>query len=365
MKLTADNIVSYIGQLPKDRMYSYVNPSNKNTFKITEVISPDGPVYIKRFNPEGGGGKTTSISGHMIRRVAGAFSPGRPLNIDRILGASYNTRSVLESLLLHTPQFYYCYPGRIESTDNGNETVKHGHKHIIWLPEEQHAAGKMFEKKTDIVISEIPGTDIFYDEVKIPESYITEHTDFNSMRRHTQIQIALIKIGMHLGFRTWIANNDRGITYNEKRLSDMEGVIESLENEKLIASFEEARRAAFLIDCIWFKNGRLMPAVMEIEHTTGVTSGLSRMKNLQDKMPPFPTRYVVVAPDDDREKVFREALKPQFKPLNTKYFPYSAVEELLSLCERRNIRGVTDDFLDSFMEPTGGTDSLAAGAFIN
>ena len=55
-----------------------------------------------------------------------------------------------------------------------------------------------------------------------------------------------------------------------------------------------------------------MPAVMEVEHSTGVTSGLSRMKNFKDKFPPFPTRYVIVAPDEDRDKVVKEANKPQF-----------------------------------------------------
>ena len=44
-----------------------------------------------------------------IRRVSNAINPGEPFNIDRILGASYNTRSVLETLIALTPEFYYCY----------------------------------------------------------------------------------------------------------------------------------------------------------------------------------------------------------------------------------------------------------------
>ena len=94
-----------------------------------------------------------------------------------------------------------------------------------------------------------------------------------------------------------------------------------------------------------------MPAVMEIEHTTGVTSGLTRMKNFKDNFPPFPTRYVIVAPDEDRDKVIKEAGKFQFQDLDTRYFPYSAVEELYGLCQKRKLRGVTEDFLDCYMEP--------------
>ncbi|MFM9328006.1 hypothetical protein [Paenibacillus mesotrionivorans] len=132
----------------------------------------------------------------------------------------------------------------------------------------------------------------------------------------------------------------------------METVVSSLRNEKIISSFEEAYHAAQLIDCIWFKNGKLMPAVMEVEHSTGVTSGLNRMMRLKDALPPFLTRYVIVAPDELREKVFRVANEEQFKDLDTRYFPYSAVDELYALCQRRKIRGVTEEFLDCYMEPT-------------
>jgi type II restriction enzyme len=75
------------------------------------------------------------------------------------------------------------------------------------------------------------------------------------------------------------------------------------------------------------------------------------MKNFKDKFPPFPTRYVIVAPDEDRDKVIKEANKPQFRDLDTRYFTYSAVEELYALCQRRKLKGVTEEFLDCFMEP--------------
>ncbi|MGB0775407.1 MAG: restriction endonuclease, partial [Akkermansiaceae bacterium] len=67
---------------------------------------------------------------------------------------------------------------------------------------------------------------------------------------------------------------------------------------------------------------------------------------------PFPTRWTIVAPDEDRSKVIEKCSKPQFKELQARYFPYSAVEELYSLCRRRKITGVDDSFLDCFMEST-------------
>lgn len=354
MKVTASNIASWINQLPKNRVYHYINPKNKGQIEIVRVDLPEGPIIIKRYDSTKGGSSTAateeSISRQMLWRVANAIQEDIPLNIDRVLGASYNTRSVLETLLAHTPQFYTAYPGRIESVDTFSKISK-GHKHLIWLPNSPHKPAITAKIDTDKVVSEIPSQQAIYEALVVPEPYGTEpEMDIEIKRRHAQIQVALVLIGLQLGFRTWVAQNDKGIIYNNKRLGEMEGVVASLKEEKLMSAHAEAVKAALLIDCIWFKNSRLMPAVLEIEHTTGITSGLTRMKNFQDIFPPFPTRYAVVAPDEDRQHFVREATKQQFKSLNALFFPFSAVEELYSLCQRRKVRGVTEDFLDCYME---------------
>lgn len=354
MKLTASNIVSAISQLPKDRAYQYINPRTKNQIEIVHITYPQGPILIKRYNPTRGegssGAKEGSISTQMIWRVANAFLPNQPINFDRVLGASYNTRSVLESLLAHTPQFYCCSPGRIEIVSSSSQ-IQRGHKHLMWCPDQPHELGVISQTQTDIVISEIPNIDIVYDALTVPDNLLTGQLDIDIQRRHAQMQIALIHIGQQLAYKTWIAQNDKGIIYNNRRIGEMDGVIPSLQSSgTVISKFTDAVKAALLIDCIWFKNARLMPAVIEIEHSTGVTSGLTRMKGLQDLLPPFPTRYVVVAPDEDREKVVREANRFQFRSLDTRFFPYSSVEELYALCQRRKIRGVSEEFLDCYME---------------
>jgi len=352
-KLSASNLVASINQLDKNQAYNYVNPKTKGLIKIEGVDLPEGPIRIKRWNPSKGeiraDKNVETISSELIWRIANAFNPNQPINFDRVLGGSYNTRSVFEALLAHTPEFYYCYPGRIENKGS-QSSVKHGHKHIILQPDSPHKLGILQKAETDVVISEMPALDAFYKSLILPKSLEQEKIDIDIQRRHAQIQIALYFIGRQLNYRTWIAQNDKGILYQNKRLDEYEGVISSLKDEQLMSSFDEAVQAALLIDCIWFKNGKLMPAVMEIEHSTGVTSGLTRMKNFQDKFPPYPTRYVIVAPDELRDKVIKEANKPQFKDLDTRYFTYSAVEELYSLCQRRKIKGITEDFLDCFME---------------
>ena len=300
-RYTAYNLVRAIHQLPRNVSYHYVNPQTKGLIRIDNVELPAGPIQIRRWNPTKSEtyekAKVESMSSEMIWRVANAINEGDPFNLDRILGGSYNTRSVLEALLASTPEFYSCYPGRIMDID-GHSTIEHGHKHLVWLPNEPHQQGAIFEKKVpNMAISEIPLQSVTYDNLILPDSMtLGGDMDIKVVRRHTQIQIALYLIGLQLGFRTWIAQNDKGIIWKEKPLLEQPGIIQSLNNEGMISAYSDAVTSARFIDCIWFKNGKYMPAVMEVEHTTGVTSGLTRMKGLQDAAPSLMTRYVIVAP---------------------------------------------------------------------
>ena len=357
-RLTASYLVRELDSLSKNCSYRYLDLSIEARILIDRVTRPEGPTRIRRFDPATceaeANAKVSSIPANAVRRYAASFQPDLPINADRVLGGSYNIRSALESLLAHTPQFYVCYPGRIEIATS-SQKIKRGHKHLMWTPNAPHAPGVTAEIETNVVISEIPTMTAVYEAIAIPdlEDGSTESVPAPELRRrHAQIQVALVRIGQALGFRTWIAKNDQGIVYQGKPLIEMDGVVADLRGERLMRLLDDAIRNVMLIDCIWFKNGNLMPAVIEIEHSTGVTSGLARMQALQTALPSFQTRYVIVAPDEDRDKVLRECNREQFRGMNALYLPYSAVDELYSLCVRRNLYGVTDKFLDSFMEPT-------------
>ncbi|MGJ1442667.1 hypothetical protein ACR788_15435 [Sphingobacterium siyangense] len=185
-KLSASNLVSFINQLDKTKVYNYINPKTKGLIKIEGVDLPEGPIRIKRWDPSKRQieslQKIESISSEMIWRVANAFNENQPINMDRILGASYNTRSVLETLLAHTPQFYFCYPGRIENK-GGLTKIKHGHKHLIWIPENPHSPGILQKINTDIVISEMPTIDAFYDSLVLPDSFKKQELDIDCIFR--------------------------------------------------------------------------------------------------------------------------------------------------------------------------------------
>lgn len=359
MPMAVNMLVRAIAELPREREYSYVNQRNHGRIRIVEVRAPNGPIHVKRYQP--GSGETPgdapieTISAPMLRRVANAMAEGVPLNVDRVVGASYNTRSVLEALLAHTPQFHVCWPGRIEETESGTE-VRRGHKHLIWLPDRPHRPGELHEVATDLVISELPSVSAVYEALVLPAN---PHGDGglpeDVRRRHAQIQIALIEIAERLGMRPFVARNDQSIRYQDRALCQRELVVTDLASVPLLSPFPEAVRAGSLIDCIWFRDGRHMPAVFEVEHTTGIASGLNRMLGFRELAPGVATRYVIAAPDEDRERVLQHVAMPQFAPLRAAFMPYSAVEELFGLVRRRGLKGlVGDSFVDAFLESSHG-----------
>lgn len=362
-RITAANIVHAIDRLQKNREYNYPNKSTKTLVAVVRVDGPEGPIVIKRWgtkkHPTQKEAKIQTISTEMIWRVANALIPDTPINFDRILGASYNTRSSLEALMLHTEYFYSCKPGRLQIL-NTSKSIQKGHKHVIWRPDHPHEQGLIAYYDTDIVISETAILDTAHEGVQLPISEnpkLESPEKIASDRIHAQIQVTLVEIGKTLGFQTWVASNDHSIIYKNKRLIELESVVPVLAERQILQGYPKAAEAGKLIDCIWFRNGKAMPAVIEVEQSTGVTSGLTRMKNFKDQLPfTDKIRWVIAAPDSDREKVIKKASAEQFSDMNNRFFPYSAIQELYSLCHRRSITDVNDGFLDCFMENT--TESL-------
>ena len=65
------------------------------------------------------------------------------------------------------------------------------------------------------------------------------------------------------------------------------------------------------------------------------------------------TQYVIVAPDEDREKVMMKAQPEQFDDIRPLFFPYSQVEDLYSFVNRHGgrLNGVKkEDFLLNFKQ---------------
>jgi hypothetical protein len=88
----------------------------------------------------------------------------------------------------------------------------------------------------------------------------------------------------------------------------------------LPTQFNEAtNRTIELIDVLWLR-GNTIVAAFEVEATTSVYSGLLRMSDLLALQPNLDINIFLVAPDERRDKVEQEILRPTFalreKPLH-------------------------------------------------
>jgi len=346
-KLIITDLVNEIAKLDRNATYSYY--SGRSKLKILDIQLPEGPVNFVRWdgqNRESRGSVTTN----QLARIALACSnkPNYPLHVDRLFSAGGNSRSALETLLAYTPNFFMCYPKR---TDIYTGEIRSDLKHIMWCPEDEHPRGEIAEKPYEEIITEFElGVD--FGNINITADMLNDEFDsIEAKTTHIQMQIALIEIGNALNFHTWIAKNDRHILVKGTRLGDLKGVIRSLDDIPIFYK-AEIKEAASLIDCIWFTHdGDRIPAVIEIEHSTGVTSGLTRMRKFKDVFPSIETTFTIVAPNELRNKVISEANHNIFRPLKAKYLPYSTMRELYGLIRRYSLSDVVDyTFIRPFME---------------
>jgi type II restriction enzyme len=348
IKLTAADLVDQIAQLDPNRIYEYVSGSSR--LAIREITKPEGPIRFVNLEPDGTEIRSGSISRQQLAKIAFICSnkPNYPLHIDRVFSAGGNTRSALETLLAYTPHFYICHPERIDVYSG--ETIRNL-KHIMWCPGEAHEWGVIAYKAYHEIITEV---ELGVDFGRIGITSENLGSDFDTIEAktvHTQMQVALIEIGGALDFYTWIARNDRSIQVGDRKLGDFDRVIASLDDIPIFYK-KEIKEAAALIDCIWFtSDGDRIPAIIEIEHSTGVTSGLTRMLKLRETSPAISTVFTVVAPNDLRNKVITEANQRIFRSLQARYMPYSTIRELYGLIQRYPLAGYVDyRFIEPFME---------------
>ncbi|HYF76872.1 MAG TPA: hypothetical protein VD973_07065 [Symbiobacteriaceae bacterium] len=152
-------------------------------------------------------------------------------------------------------------------------------------------------------------------------------------RTHDTVQYMLIRLGRAVGCDVWVARNDRSKVVNGQKFSDL--TIPAL--PKL--GFEQSTlRIVELIDVLWLK-GSAIKAAFEIEHSTGVYSGLLRMSDLVTEQPNTSFELFIVASEKRRDKVLREIRRPTFSrlpkplPIICKYIPYEWLPEKVASAE--------------------------------
>lgn len=144
---------------------------------------------------------------------------------------------------------------------------------------------------------------------------------------HTEIQGWLRDLGRALGFKVWVAANDRARPYGEGRLVD--GCLDTLPMAIENALAAETIR---LIDILWLDEaGQRIEAAFEVEHTTSIYSGIVRMLDLALGLGEGnSSAYFLVAPDEREDDVRLQFARPAFSrvtDLHLRYLPYSELRK--------------------------------------
>jgi hypothetical protein len=167
---------------------------------------------------------------------------------------------------------------------------------------------------------------------------------------HTEIQWSLLKLGNDMGLDVWVARNDRSRDWKGHRFTELPRL-----RADLPLQFDEATsRTIELIDVLWLK-GNAVVAAFEIESTTSIYSGLLRMADLIAKQPNLNVPLYLVAPDDQRQKVFAEGNRPTFSRLSPplvelcRFIAFSALRDQLGQV-RSFVRYLRPEFLDEVSE---------------
>ena len=146
-------------------------------------------------------------------------------------------------------------------------------------------------------------------------------------RSHTEVQAWLRDLGLALGYRVWVAANDRGRGYNGGMLGA--GCLDCLPDSIERAPGVESIR---LIDILWVDpTGERVTAAFEVEHTTSIYSGIVRMLDLALSSELHAADGLfLVAPDAREEEVRAQLRRPAFSrvaDLQVRFLPYGELEK--------------------------------------
>ena len=161
-----------------------------------------------------------------------------------------------------------------------------------------------------------------------------------------------------MGLNIWAPKSDRGKTWNGKTISSLPKLLSALPTQ-----FDEITTGTIEnIDVLWL-SGNAIVAAFEVEHTTAIYSGRSRMSDLLTMQPNIDIKLYLVAPDEKYTKFKKEVPRPTFasrrKPLHTicKFLPYSALCEQLEKAESF-LCHLKPDFIDDIAESYDPADDF-------
>jgi len=200
-------------------------------------------------------------------------------------------------------------------------------------------------KRTVSVVVSVPEPE--ETQLEMPDEQMSEVQAVSTASNHTEIQFNLLNLGADMGNDVWVARNDRSRQWQGQVLGGMPRMVAELPTQ-----FNEVTNKTIeLIDVLWLK-GNSIVAAFEVESTTKIYSGLLRMSDLLALQPNLDVNLFLVAPDDRREKVEQEILRPTFalreKPLAKVcgFIAFSTLLDKLQGIRKLNLAGsLKPDFL--------------------
>jgi hypothetical protein len=168
------------------------------------------------------------------------------------------------------------------------------------------------------------------------------------VRESIRLQALLAEIGSKMGMSIWIPKNDRTAVLQEWGAdgSNVLSVLPLNYDETTLKTIEQ-------IDILWLRRRSIIRA-FEVEHTTSVYSGILRMADLLALQPNMDIKLHIVAPEEKREKVFREIRRPVFSLLEkgplSESCTYLSYESIKNIAALRHLNYLSDSVLDEYAE---------------
>ena len=125
---------------------------------------------------------------------------------------------------------------------------------------------------------------------------------------HTTLQYELCGLGVLCGYKVYVPNADRN-----KTIKNGQTINEDFK-EHLVDVFNQMNSRSDDIDCLWVDNNSNVIKAFEVENSTGVDSGMSRMSSLQIQVPCY-----IVGTQDNYNKKFNVLKETSYKSSNIEF----------------------------------------------
>jgi hypothetical protein len=119
---------------------------------------------------------------------------------------------------------------------------------------------------------------------------------------HTTLQFELCGLGVYAGYKVYVPNGDRN-----KRAKNGVSINDEF-SENLVNHFNQMNSRSDDIDCLWIDKENNVIKAFEVENSTGVDSGMSRMSSLQLDIPCY-----IVGTRETYKKKFFELQETSYK----------------------------------------------------